>query len=111
MFHGADCVVDFGAELCGVACWHGCVCVVSVHGGKSEIFSVSDCGGNVCKGLGVFHVLVPVLLVVLLGTLITLMVGCLVVKLLGDIFLFVLVVGVFGGCGWRVLVGVVFVPL
>ena len=74
--------------------------MVSVHGVEAEIFAVGDCGGNVCEGLGGFHVLVPFGVVVLLGTLITLMVGYMVVKLLGDILCLCWLLGFFGR-GWR----------
>lgn len=68
--------------------------MVSVHGVEAEVLAVGDCGGNVCEGLGGFHVLVP-FGVVLLGTLITLMVGYMVVKLLGDILCLCWLLGVF----------------
>ena len=73
--------------------------MVSVHGVEAEVLAVGDCCGNVCEGLGGFHVLVP-FGVVLLGTLITLMVGYMVVKLLGDILCLCWLLGFFGR-GWR----------
>ena len=84
--------------------------MVSVHRGKAEIFAVGDCGGNVCEGLGGFHVLVPFGVVVLLVTLITLMIGYLLVKLLGDILCLCWLWGVLW-CGWRGVCWLIGVPL